>query len=66
MRADLSSGDILLEVSLGSVGHNQAASLLLDSAGQRELDLGVVHLLDQGTTGLVSGNSLTPAQGTLF
>merc|ERR1719347_1708934 len=52
--------DILLEVSLGSVGHNQAASLLLDSAGQRELDLGVVHLLDQGTAGLVSGHSLTP------
>ena len=56
--------DILLEVSLGSVGHHEAASLLLDSAGQRELDLGVVHLLDQRTTGLVGGDSLTPEQNT--
>ena len=32
--------------------------MLLDPAGQRELDLGVVHLLDQRTPGLVGSDGL--------
>ena len=51
---------MLLEVGLGSVGHDKAASLLLDSAGQRESNLGVMHLLDQGAAGLACGHSLAP------
>ena len=48
----------LHEVGAGSIGLYQGASLLLDPAGQRELDLGVVGLGHQGTTALVSGHCL--------
>ena len=50
----------LLEVGVGAVSLDKAAGLLLDSAGQRELDLGVVGLGYQGTTALAGRNSLAP------
>merc|ERR1719242_2917436 len=48
----------LLEVCSGSVGLDETSALLLDPAGQRELDLAVVHLLDERTSGLVGVHSL--------
>ena len=48
----------LLEVSSWSVGLDKTTSLLLDSAWERELDLAVVHLLDQRTAGLTGLHSL--------
>ena len=49
----------LLEICSRSVGLDQSSSLLLDSAGQWELDLGVVHLLDQRTTTFAGCHWLT-------
>ena len=52
---------ILLEVGVGPVGLDQGPGLLLDSARERELDLGVVGLGEQGPATLAGSNSLTPA-----
>ena len=52
---------ILLEVSAWPVCLGESSSLFLDPARQRELDLGVVHLCDQGTAALPSFNNLTPS-----
>ena len=49
---------VLLEVSSWSVGLDKATSLLLDPAWERELDLAVVHLLDQRTATLASLHGL--------
>merc|ERR1719445_1902314 len=49
----------LLEVGTRSVGLDETSSLLLDPAWERELDLGVVHLLDQWTTTFSGFNGLT-------
>ena len=51
---------ILLEVGVGPVGLDQGPGLLLDSARERELDLGVVGLGEQGPATLAGSNSLTP------
>ena len=48
----------LLEVSSWSVGLDKTTSLLLDSAWERELDLGVVHLLNQRTATLAGLHGL--------
>ena len=50
--------NLLLEVCLGSVGLEDATSLLLDPAWERELDVGVVHLLDQRTTSVLGSHGL--------
>ena len=49
----------LLEVGVGSVGLDEATTLLHDPARQGELDLGVVGLGHEGTTALAGGNGLT-------
>jgi hypothetical protein len=48
----------LLEVGGGPVGLDEGPGLLLDPAGQRELDLGVVSLGEQGPAALAGGHSL--------
>jgi len=48
----------LLEVCTRSVGLDETSSLLLDPAWKRELDLGIVHLLDQWTTTFSGFDSL--------
>merc|ERR1711911_109474 len=50
----------LLEVGVGSVGLDQSTADLLNPAGERELDLGVVGLGDQGATALARCHSLAP------
>ena len=50
----------LLEVSSWSVCLDQTTSLFLNSAWERELDLAVVHLLDQRTATLASLHGLAP------
>merc|ERR1719348_2286905 len=50
----------LLEVSVRSLPSHQSSLLLcVDSSGERELDLGVVHLGDQRSATLASCDSLT-------
>ena len=48
----------LLEVGVRPAGLGQAASLLGHPAGQRERDLGVVHLGDERTTALAGSHHL--------
>ena len=49
---------LLLEVGVRPAGLGEAAALLGDPAGQGELDLGVVHLGDQGPPALARGDHL--------
>ena len=48
----------LQEVGIGSLGLEQRSLGLLDTGRQRELDLGVVHLLDKCSTSLACSNWL--------
>jgi hypothetical protein len=49
---------VLLEVGGRPVGLDEGSSLLLDSARQRELDLGVMRLGEQRAAALASGHCL--------
>ena len=49
---------LLLEVGVGPVGLDEGPGLLLDSAGQRELDLGVVGLGEERPAALAGDHSL--------
>ena len=60
LQGDQEQMTILLEICSRSVGLDHPAALLLDSAGEWELDLGVMHLLDQRTTTFACCNWLTP------
>ena len=48
----------LQEAGVGPVGLEEGAADLLDARRQRELDLGVVHLLHDGAAGLARGHGL--------
>jgi hypothetical protein len=48
----------LQEAGVGSLGLEERASLFLDSGWERELYLGVMHLLDGSATGVLSGDRL--------
>merc|ERR1711997_1058072 len=49
---------VLLEVCVGPVSLGDGSALLGHPLGERELDLGVVHLHHVGTAALSSGNNL--------
>ena len=56
----MKAGALLLKVGVWPVGLDEGATLLGYSARQRELDLAVVHLGDQGTSALASRHNLAP------
>ena len=57
-RRTTKNAEDLQEAGVGPLGLEDGSGLLLDSGWERELDLGVVHLLHAVTTGVLGGNRL--------